>query len=191
MDAERASNSVHKLSGTTVIEELIDSPFHSNHGLNSVSGRDVNLAALGEVELEDVFDTNISVFTTETSFDLSIHAYSFVPLVHVDSLSVHNDLSRLSTWIGNSDNQLHGVILGCHRVHLLLWRRSSVYNIICSSFWQVYKNWEAAETCLSSIETVPDMVHETIDFITDSSALQLRIHRLNRAIQCIRIFTLE
>ena len=93
MDTERAGNSIDEGSCTTIVEELIDGPFHSDHSLDGISWSNLELAALGEVELKNVLDTNVSVLTAVASRDLAVHANVLIPLVHVHSLAILENLS--------------------------------------------------------------------------------------------------
>jgi hypothetical protein len=94
MDTKGTSNSIHESGGTTSLEELLEGPLHSDHSLNSVSRFDVESTALSDIELENVLDTDVSVFTTELLLNSSVHWWisSFVPLVHVENYVVLQNL---------------------------------------------------------------------------------------------------
>jgi len=77
---------------------------------------------LSEIELEDVLDSNVSVLTTGGPFDFSVLAESLVPLVHVDSLTILEDLSRLCTWVSDSHDHFSSGFLGAERILLFLRR---------------------------------------------------------------------
>jgi len=75
-----------------------------------------------EIELEDVLDSDISILTAEAPFDFSVLAESLVPLVHVDSLTILEDLSRLCTWVSDSHDHFSSWLLGAERILLFLRR---------------------------------------------------------------------
>lgn len=69
MDSKRGGKSIDELGGTTVGEELGKSPLQSYVTLNGVSWLDVNGTSWGQVKLEDILYSDVSVFTTEALFD--------------------------------------------------------------------------------------------------------------------------
>jgi len=94
MNAQRACNSVNKLGGATVVEELIHGPLHSDHGLDGISWCNLEGTSSCEVELKDILDTDVPVLsTTFVAKDWSIRSLLVVPVVHVHSLSILENLS--------------------------------------------------------------------------------------------------
>ena len=96
VDSERTGKPINKFGGSSIVEELVHGPLHSNHGLNGVSLFDLEGAAGGDVELEDVLDTNVAVLATERESNWAILIKCLVPLVILDELTVNLNSTRLS-----------------------------------------------------------------------------------------------
>ena len=62
--------------------------------------------------------------------------------------------------------------------HLLCWTTRVNY-IINSTLWKIHDDWETTHTYLTSVEAIPDMVHETIYFVVNSGSLQLSVDGLD------------
>lgn len=191
MDAKGTGNSINELSCATIAEELIHSPFHSYHSLNGVSRSNLKDTTFCEVKLEDILNTNESVLATVSARNWSISFLSLIPLIHVNTFAIFEDLSRLSTWVSDSNNHFKTVVVGLKHILLLLWWSTSVDNVIGSTSRGIHNNWEARESDLTLIETIPYMVHETINLIVHIGTLQPRVYWLNRSIHCIIIFTFK
>lgn len=179
MDTQGTGHTINELSRATIAEELVHRPFHSDHCLDGVSRRNLQNTALGQVEFKDVLDTDEPVLSAEPSLNLAILLNRLIPLVHVNSLAVLEDLSRLGAWVGDTDDHLQGVVLGVEVVLLLLWWRASVNDIVGGTSWSVDNDWEAGQPGLTGVETVPDVVHVTVDLVVHVGALQPCVNRLH------------
>jgi hypothetical protein len=104
MNSENSAYSVSQSCGTSFCIEALKSPLHSNLCLNGIPWREIDSAALSDVEFEDILDSDVPVLSTESLFYLPILIDSFIPLIHVDILSIYLNLLRNSIRIGNSNS---------------------------------------------------------------------------------------
>lgn len=91
MDSEGSRQSIHECRGSSRGEEFGKGPLHSDESLDGVSWLNVQGAVGGDVELKDVLDTDVSIFSTGALLDFSIHRSDFVPLVHWDNGPIFHD----------------------------------------------------------------------------------------------------
>jgi hypothetical protein len=102
MDTQGACNSISKSGGSTIGEELVQRPLHSDHGLNGISWLDFDHTTWGDVEFEDVNDTEESVLTALLSTDLIILFGFVVEAVGFNEFFVCINAERASVWIEDS-----------------------------------------------------------------------------------------
>ena len=91
MDSKRASKPVNEASGSSILKELLHGPLHSHESLDGVSWYDLQVTTLIDVEFKNVLDTDVSVLAAELLLDLSVLLQGLVPLVHFDSLIIHQN----------------------------------------------------------------------------------------------------
>lgn len=193
VDAEGAGNAVHESGRATIGEELVEGPLHANHGLNSVSRRNVKDAARSNVELEDVFDTNETVLAAELLSDSTVagRRRAFIPLVHFNNVTVLQNLARLSAGVWNSDRGTGVPVVRLELESELLGRRASESQIVLGALPCVDDCWEALKAELACVETIPDVVHERVQLAVHVGALQLKVDRVQTSVPVVGVFTLE
>jgi hypothetical protein len=133
--------------------------------LNGISRLDVKSTSLSDVELENVLDTNVSVFTTELLLDLTIHRRtdSFIPLVHVNNCAVLKNLSGFGRRISNSDGHTSLLILRLELESHLLGGRSTESEVVDTALRSVNDSWESRLSYLTGVETIPNVIHEGVE----------------------------
>jgi len=191
MNAQRTCNSITEGCGSTIFEERIHGPLHSHHRLNSISKLYLDFALSCNIELKDILNTNISIFTTCFEFDWTILVYCFVPLVVLDNVTVKKKATGLGWWVSDTyhntgfsrvRDEFEGQILG--------WSTCK-YKIKNMSSLCVYNCRESCLTNLASIEAIPNVVHECVQRIILLRSLLLDINRLHSPIPRIPVTALK
>jgi hypothetical protein len=104
MDSKRGCEPINESSGSSIREEFFEGPLHSNKGLDGVPWLDLQITIRVQVELKNINDTKVSVLATEFLLNCTIVIDGLIPLVVFDWLSVHQNLTRLSTWVSYSNS---------------------------------------------------------------------------------------
>jgi len=196
MDSERGSKPINKLGCSSSTEKGIHGPFHSDHCLNGISWRDINNATSSEVELENIIDSNESVLSTLGLHDCSLWLGYIIPCICLYHFSIHVDCSRLSSWVRNSDGRssLSWLTSGLQRSYcefqLFSWGSSHVY-VVDRSRIGLNQRRESLKSKLSWVESIPNMVHHSIEVVLHSCSFFLDVNWLHWAIPIIIIITLK
>lgn len=175
MDTKRTSNSVCKSSGSTIGEEFVQRPLHSDHGLNGISWLNLDHTAWGKVELKDVNNTEESVLSAFRSTDRIILFGSVIEAVGLDEYFVSVNAEGASVWIEDSQDESCFTVLGFKGEGLVLWSIACVFDLINISSLGVDDNWITRCSELTGVETIPNVIHVGVDFVFDFSALLLHI----------------
>jgi len=141
MDTYGACNSIGKGRGSTIGEECIQRPLHSDHGLNGISWLDFDHTARGKVELKDVNNTEESVLSAFRSTDRIILFGSVIEAVGLDEYFVCVNAEGASIWIEDSQDESCFTVLGFKGEGLVLWSVACVFDLINISSLGVDDNW--------------------------------------------------
>jgi hypothetical protein len=138
----------------------------------------VNGATSFKIELKYVLNTNVSIFSTVRLRNWTVHVKCFIPFVIFDNITVLCKAPRLSAWISNSESHSTSVILRHEsKSHFFSWR-SGKGNIVYSLV-TVDDRWESRKSLLSSIESIPDMIHHTVKSVSHGCSVDTNIDRLH------------
>jgi len=130
MDTKGSCESINECCCTSVSEKFVHCPFHSHQSLNSVSWLDLESAISSKVELKDILNTNVPIFSAEALLDLSILRSAVIPLVHLNDLAILDYRSRFSSRVSNPNCGSHCPTQTIEReFHFLRWRSSECYII--------------------------------------------------------------
>lgn len=190
MDSEDSSKSISKGGGTSISEEFVHGPLHSDSEHESITGNDIEVATRVHPELETVDDTFVSVFTAATGSSWLTPGLSVViPVVGVDQL--HGRVSnRVGTSVGVVDGHLESALaLFSSQVEsLLVGRSSSVLNDDVSV--HVNHGGESLLTFLASVESVPTVIHVGVQTVIVTSVVS-NVNWLRGTVHSVTIKTVE
>lgn len=96
MDSKSCRESVNELSGSSRCEELGKGPFHSDVALDGISWLNSQDTSLCDVELKDVFDSDVPVLSAKALRNRSIISFTLRPL------SVRDNILTTSIILGNA-----------------------------------------------------------------------------------------
>jgi len=190
MNSKTSSNSVHEWSCSTIWEESIESPLHSNKTLNGISWYDLELTTCDEMELKDVLDTNVSVFSAEGLGDWTIHLGSVVPDIWLNGFVVLGNGPRFSSWVCNSDRQRGCVIVGVKSKPEFLSRWTCEGDIVKSSI-SIDESWESTQSNLTSIEAIPGVIHVRVKLVSLSGTIKTNEYRLHSSVLGVIVHTFK
>jgi len=130
MDSQGACDSIGKSGGSTIGEEFVQRPLHSDHGLNSISWLDCDHTAWGYVELEDINDAEESVLSTLLSTDFIILLSLVIVAIRLDEDIVSVNAEGPSVRIEDSQDERCVTVLRLQGEGLVLWSIASVFDVI-------------------------------------------------------------
>ena len=84
MDSKHRTQSICESCSTSTRIELIHRPFHSYHRLDCVSWYYMQSTISGNIELQYIFYTYISVFSAIFLFNCSVLINSDIPFIHIN-----------------------------------------------------------------------------------------------------------
>lgn len=141
-----------------------------------------------QVELKEVFNTDVAVFTTALVLsELGMTAQIFIPrsVGHLNAISKDSLRASIGVWDLYLDCSDVGAKDEPHRVS---WSASELHSVVSKS---LNLDGEARETLLSSVESVPHVVHHRVDLVLVTSHFVGDVHWLDRAVLVVRIKRLK
>ena len=102
MNSKGTWNSIGESGGSTIGEELVQRPLHSDHGLNSISRFDFDETARSNVKLKNILKSKESIFSTFASLDLLVFLSSIVIIIWRDKYIVCVYAEGACIWVKDS-----------------------------------------------------------------------------------------
>ena len=188
MDAECGRHPIGEVVDSVCSVELLESPLEAHRDHDCVAGDDFDLAVGRDVELEEVLDAHVSVLSAAFGLgQLGIASRRFVPvcvrLLHV----VSEDCVRsgASIWDLNLDSTDVRIE---HESHAAGGCAGEVQRVVAERF---DLHWEAREALLTRVESVPNVVHHTVDLVVIIGHLVRQVNWLDRAVLTVRVERLK
>lgn len=177
-DAKRGGHSVGEASRASVRIELCQSPLHAYFCHDGVAGFDPDRTVWHYVELQVVLNANEAILTTESLSENCGCANALVPSSVSFLLFVSVDCDGSGDGVRNLD--LGASLVGLElEPHLLRWGAAQLKRVVQVSGEEARETRHAR---LTSVETVPHMVHHAVQSIIEACCIIQDVDGLDTAV---------
>lgn len=186
MNSKGSSHAVSEFGGTSISIESSQSPFDSHVSQDGISRFDFKCAVRSDVHIQVVLNSNKSVFSTSFIFSKYCRfSYSCIPSVNLYYLSIDVDFVGSTLRVLNSEFDTSSSHAFTEVEPLFTRGSTSVFNGVFLVSLDLSD--ESSSSLLTSVDTVPTVIHIVVEFVRKSCVVVLDVDWLHRAVHSVGI----